>query len=68
MNKFDKDIENIKESIDDLLLLSDFLIYNSLDKSPKKIKKKLEKLKKCLDEEDFEKCMNEEWLSKYENY
>ena len=66
MNKLDKDKNLMISSLDDIILLSDFINYNSLGKNPKKVKKELKKLRRLLKHNKFDKCMRKEWLDKHE--
>jgi Txe/YoeB family toxin of Txe-Axe toxin-antitoxin module len=62
----DKEKEEMKESINEIIFLSDFICYNSLEKNQKKIKKKLKKLLNHIENDEFSQCMSEEWLQKYD--
>ena len=71
MNIIDKEKSIMTESIDSILILSNFINYNNstkLEKRNKKIKKELKKLKKLIKQDEFDKCMNEEWIDKYHEY
>lgn len=60
-----KDKTCMISSIDDILFLSDFICYNKLGINKKKIQKKLKKLKKEIENDEYELCMNDEWRKKH---
>lgn len=52
--------------IDELIFLSDFVAYNALGKDKKKIKKKLKKIKKHIQTDEYASYSNQEWIDEDE--
>lgn len=70
MNIIDKEKDIILDSLESIIILSDFINYKSigLKKQKRKYIKKMKQMKKYIECEKFDMCMKEEWIDKYDDY